>query len=188
LQPKFSGPFHTWRQSLFTDREKGIETVLLVYSSGSREAVREYLWLKFLWNQLSQIERTLFLASLRDTEEKKWSTMKLMQIFPKKVIRRRLNNLEFLFGEKVSSKERLSGYYQLRIEIREETRRLPRPPKFSGYIKSPSAAGSKRQLVRQLLDEMVTGEEYVDVEKVSWYKLLSVESVSLFLGRGVIGS
>lgn len=114
--------------------------------------------------------------------------MKLMQNFPKKVIRRRLNNLELLFGEKVSSKERLSGYYQLRIEIREETRRLPRPPKFSGYIKSPSAAGSKRQLVRQLLDEMVTGEEYVDVEKVSWYNLLSVESVSLFLGRGVIGS
>lgn len=159
-----------------------------MYSSGSREAVREYLWLKFLWNQLSKVEYTLFLMSLKETEEKKWSTMKLMQINSKKVIRRRLNHWETLLGEKVSSKERLQGYFRIRIEIREETRRLPRPPKFSGYIKSPSAAGSKRQLVRQLLDEMVVGEEYIDVEKVSWYNLLSVESVSLFLGRGVIGS
>lgn len=150
--------------------------------------MKEYLWLKFLWNQLTKQEHTLFLMSLRETEEKKWSVLRLIHQIPKKVLRKRLNYWEAQLGERVSSKERLEGYFRLRIEIQEETRRLPRPPKFSGYIKSPSAAGSKRQLVRQLLDEMVTGEEYIDVEKVSWYSLLSVESVSLFLGRGVIGS
>jgi hypothetical protein len=175
--------------SLNTDRENSTEEVLLVYSSGSREAVRKFLWLKFLWSQLSREENLLFLCLLRDSDEKEWAVLRLLNQISKRELRRRLLRAETFLGQEVSEKQRLSGYYQLRIEITKETRRLPKVKKFSGYIKSPSAAGSKRQLVRQFLDEMVSEDEYKDYEReMSWYSLLSVESVSLFLGRGVIGS
>jgi hypothetical protein len=156
-----------------------------VYSSGSRETVLRFLWLKHLWSQLTKEEYLLFISTLKDSDEKKWSFLRLTTQIPKRVLRERLLKIEKLLGEEESSKLKLNGLYRIRFEIREETRRLPKVPKFSGYIKSPSAAGSKRQLVRQFLDEMVAEEEYKDVETISWYSLLSVESLSLFLGRGV---
>lgn len=180
--PNFKGKFFTTQVTLFTNREKGLKDVLLVFSSGKREAVREYLWLKFLWSQLSSDEYLLFLATLSNKEEKKWAFLRLLTTKSKKLLRRRLIHIETLLGEKDSSKSRLEGYYRLRIEIRKEVRRLPKVPKFSGYIKSPSAVGTK-SLVRRSLDEMVgnTPDDYED--KITWYYLLSVDSVPLFLGQ-----
>ena len=180
--PNFRGKFFTIQETLFTNREKGTKDVLLVFSSGKREAVKEYLWLKFLWSQLSKEEYLLFLATLRPKEEKKWAFLRLLTSTSKKELRNRLVKLEKLLGDKESTKSRLEGYYRLRIEILKETRRLPKVPKFSGYIKSPSAVGTK-SLVRRSLDEMVgnTPDDYED--KISWYHLLSVDSVPLFLGQ-----
>lgn len=180
--PNFSGKFFTIQETLFTNREKGFKDVLFVFSSGKREAVKEYLWLKFLWSQLTKEEYQLFLATLGYKEEKKWAFLRLLNSKSKKLLRNRLIHLESLLGDKESTKSRLEGYYRLRIEIRQETRRLPRVPKYSGYIKSPSAVGSK-SLVRRSLDEMVghTPLDYEDI--ITWYHLLSVDTVPLFLGQ-----
>lgn len=185
--PNFKGSFFTMQETLFTNREKGFQDVLLVFSSGKREAVKEYLWLKFLWSQLSKDEYLLFLSTLSPKEDKKWAFLRLLKPNSKKELRNRLIKLETLLEKKVSSKDRLRGYYRLRIEIRKETRRLPKVPKYSGYIKSPSAVGNK-SLVRRSLDEMIEHSSFDYDEIKSWYYLLSVDSVPLFLGQAVIES
>lgn len=184
--PNFSGGFHRFEITLFTNREKSTKDVLLVLSSGKREAVLKFLWLKFLHSQLSRLEYELFIASLSDKDEKKWAFLRLLTTdISKSELRKRLIRIEKLIGEKESSKIRLQGYYRLRIEIRKEIRRLPKVKPFSGYIKSPSAAGSKRTLVRHL-DEMVTHDDILSQDELfSWYSLLSVGNVPL-LGQEVI--
>lgn len=185
--PNFKGSFRTWAVTLSTNREKSTKDVLLVFSSGKREAVLEFLWLKFLHSQLTRIEFELFIATLKDSDEKKFAVLRLLNEISKRELRKRLISIERLIGDKESSKIRLEGYYRLSIEIRKETRRLPKVKKFSGYIKSPSSMGSKRPLVRHL-DEMVVHEDFqINEYKFDWYNLLRVGHVPL-LGREVIGS
>jgi len=183
--PNFSGGFHRFEVTLSTNREKSTKDVLLVLSSGKREAVTEYLWLKFVNSQLSKSEYELFIALLNEKDEKKWAFLRLLTTnLSKSILRKRLISIETLIGEKPSNQTRLQGYYRLRIEIRKEIRRLPKVKPFSGYIKSPSTAGSKRSLVRQL-DEMVAHDDsLLQDNSFSWYSLLSVGNVPL-LGREV---
>lgn len=188
-KPTFEGPFTTWRTSLSTNRELGTQDGLLVFSSGKREAVKEYLWLKLVWSQLSKLEFLLFISTLNLNEERKWAFLRMQQIYPKSIIRERLNKIESLFNLPVSSQVRLSGYYRLRIEIHKETRSLPKIPKYSGYTRSPSSVGSKHSSVRQFLDEMVIQDDvFSEKELLDWDYLLSVDTVSLFLGRLIGGS
>lgn len=186
--PKFKGGYFKWTLVLNTNREKSTQDVLLVFSSGKREAVLEYLWLKFLHSQLTKDEFTLFIGSLKPKEEKKWAILRLLASdFSKKLLRKRLIKMEMFLGQKPSSKDRLFGFQRMSIEIRKEVRRLPKVKKFSGYIKSPSSAGSKRPLVRQI-DEMVIHYDFnVDEKLFDWYTYLSVGNVPL-LGREVIVS
>jgi hypothetical protein len=185
-KPKFGGSFFTYEVEVSTDREKGIKDVLLVFSSGKREAILEYLWLKFLWSQLTKDEFLLFILTLSPKDEKKWAFLRMLTFESKKTLRTRLNRIETIFGGTVSTKERLPGYFRLRIEILKETRRLPKVPKYSGYVKSPSSVGSKRP-VRRFLDEMVANDKnIVEENEFSWFDLLRVDQVLLFQGQWVI--
>jgi DNA polymerase III delta prime subunit len=175
-KPKFNGRFYSWRVTLATQETKGTKDVLLVFSSGKREAVKEYLWLKFLWNQLSKEEFLLFIATLKESEEKKFAFLRRLNNYSKRELRERLNKLEGLIGDKISSKERLQGYYRLRIEIHKEIRRLPRTKKFTGWVRSASAIGSKKTTLVRRLDEMVPPDwEFVEESSFDWYSLLDVE-------------
>lgn len=184
-KPRFAGGFITWRVTLSTQETKGIKDVLLVYSSGSREAVLEYLWLKFVWNQLSKDEFLLFMATLKESDEKKYSFLRRLTKFPKKKLRDRLQEIEGILGLKVSSQQRLSGYYRLRIEIHKETRSLPRTKKYTGWARSASAVGNKGpNAVRQFDEMMSQTEEYSEEVTINWYSLLNVDrTLATLLGE-----
>jgi len=174
--PKFPGVFFSWRITLSTDHEKGKQDALFVFSSGKRETVLEYLWLKFLWDQLAEDEFSLFLLTLKDNDHKKWAFLKVLLLKDKKSLRRKLNQIEFRIGEQVSSRERYQGYKRVRIEIQKETRRLPKPTKFSGYVRSISAIGSKSKKTRLL--ETMTEEIYLDEKQFDWELALTVGEIS----------
>jgi hypothetical protein len=179
VKPEFSGPFHRWKVSIYTDREQGLEELFLVFSTGKRGAIHRYLWLKNLWEQLSKEEYLLFITmneTLRD--EKMFSFLKASISYPKATLRDNLLKMESLLGLKLSSRSSFLGYRRMRLELHRSLRKLPKVPKFSGYIKSPSKGqrGSKKA---QLLEP--TSYLWVEFEKeFDWYSLLTVGEIPLF--------
>jgi hypothetical protein len=144
--PRFQGPFKTFSVAISTNREKGAEDRLLVYSQGSRAKVHEYLWLKYLWDELSKEEFRLFLVMPETlNSELKFATLRAALLRPKKKIRTLLSECPILTKKEQPSKLRYLGFKRLDVEIQGITRSLPKVPKFSGWIKSSSAKGSKRR-------------------------------------------
>lgn len=170
--PKFPGTFFSWRVVYSTNHESGEQVDLLVFSSGKREAVLNGLWLKFLWDQLARDEFELFILTLKDSDSSKWSFLKLLTYIDKKTLRKRLNYFEELLGHKISSRETYLGTRSIRIEIQKEIRRLPKPPKFSGYVRNISALGSKSRKTRFL--ETFTEEVILDENEFNWELALTV--------------
>jgi hypothetical protein len=159
-----------------TNRETGIESRLLVYSQGSRAKVVQYLWLKLIWDELTKQEFELFLLLPEVlNSEIKVSFMRTLLIQGKKITRERLNRAESLLGLSVSNREQYQGYKRLDVEIYEFTRRLPRVPKFSGWVRSLSAVGSKRcQRGPSYLEPLAIIENDYEDERFSWYEVLTV--------------
>jgi hypothetical protein len=174
--PRFSGPFKSFSVSKFTNRETGADSRLLVYSQGSRAKVVKYLWLKFLWDELTKKEFELFLI-LPETlnSQIKVAVLRSLLIQGKKVTRERLNKALAFMGEEQLTRESYLGYKRIDVEIYDFTRSLPRVPKFSGWIKSSSAVGSKRKSRGPSFLEPLTiiENDYEDVE-FDWYSLLTV--------------
>jgi hypothetical protein len=149
--------------------------------------VIEYLWLKFLWDELSHDEfQVVYHSSEFLKDERKFATMRAMLILPKKIVRKRLNILEGILGMKLSSRERYLGMKsRLDVEIHKGLGRLPKVRKYSGYCKTPSSVGTKRG--RGSIDiepDSLSPDEYeFENGTVDWYNLLSVGEVSLFSGE-----
>jgi len=174
--PRFGGPFKTFSVMRSTNREIGLEDRLLVYSQGSRAKVVEYLWLKLLWDELTKREFELFLL-LSETlnSEVKLAFLRALLIQGKKETRQRLNRAQKLLGIKQSSRERYQGFKRLDVEIKEITRRLPRVPKFSGWVRSLSAVGSKKKSRGpSYLEPLAIIENDYEDEKLTWYEVLTV--------------
>jgi len=139
--PRFKGRFFTWRQTIFVDQENRSKVNFLVFSSGKREAVLRFLWLKLLWDQLSRIEYELFVSTLTDHDYMKWSFLKLLQQIPKDRLRATLIGIDpFLTQGKLGRTNYLNSK-GISIEIQKEHRKLPKTKKFSGYIKSLASRG-----------------------------------------------
>lgn len=186
--PRFRGPFKTFSVTLFSDREKGFELRLLVHSQGSRAAVNRYLWLKFLWDNLTRDEMKLFLALPENlNDEMKYAVLRTVLLFPKKVIRDRLNRILIGLGEKPFLRDNYLGFKRLDVEIHEITRRLPRVPKFSGWIKSSSAKDSKRKSRGpSFLEPLAILESDYENEIFDWYHCLAQDFNSLTFPVGSI--
>lgn len=172
--PRFSGGFKTFRVGFSTNREKGTDDGLIVYSSGSRTVTHRYLWLKFLWDQLTKEEWNLFLAMPETLNSNlMYDTIRAMLILPKKKVRERL------MEHPISNEERYhrisyQGIKGLRLEIYKESRRLPKVPKFSGYVKSASAIGSKSRKGPSFLEPLaINADDYTDFS-FNWYSYLTV--------------
>jgi hypothetical protein len=152
-----------------------------VYSQGSRAKVVEYLWLKYLWDELSKDEMLLFLT-LPETlnSEIKVAALRAVLILGKKVVRNRLGTICTLFQKDIPSRIRYLGYKRLDVEIYEETRSLPRVPKFSGWIRSSSSVGSKRPGGPRILEPLAVNENDFNVNIIDWYQLLTVGDSTLF--------
>jgi len=178
--PKFHGPFQTFRVGLSTNREKGTQDNLVVYSQGSRHAVQKYLWLKFLWDELTKEEWRLFLIMPETlNSEMKFGALRALLLIGKKEIRTKLINCPFLEGEDIPLRERYQGIKGLDVEIQSESRRLPKVPKFSGWIKSSSKVGRKSSKKSPAFTEPLDsiGDDYETIT-FDWYYYLTVGELS----------
>lgn len=178
--PRFSGSFKTFSVALNTNRETGTEDRLLVYSQGSRAKVVNYLWYKFLWDELTKTEFELFL-SLPETinSNLKHGALRATMLKGKKETRNRLVNCPFLAEEERPTRDRYRGYKRIDVEIHRITRKLPKVPKFKGWIKSLSRKGKGRPLGPSYLEPTVIIEnDYEDIV-FDWYNYLTVDEFLL---------
>jgi hypothetical protein len=147
-----------------------------VYSQGSRPKVIEYLWLKFLWDELSRGEFRLFILLpevLKD--DLKSSALRARLVMSKKGLRDRIVNCPFLPEERKPLRIKYQGYKRLNVEFYEFERNLPKTPKFSGWVRSSSAVGSKRKPGGPSFLEPLAINELDYAENVfDWYHYLTV--------------
>jgi len=179
--PRFDGPFKSFSVSVSSNREKGTDDRLLVYSQGSRAKVNNFLWLKYLWDELSREEFRLFLALPENlNSEMKVATLRAALLLSKREIRERLNKILILLNEKPFLREHYQGYKRLDVEIKEITRNLPRVPKFSGWVRSSSKVGTKRGYQGpSYLDPLAIYEGEYDDNYFDWYTCLTVGDLNL---------
>lgn len=174
--PRFKGKFFTFEILISTNQEIGRKEVFLVFSQGSREATLKMLWYKLLWDNLSQEELSLFILSLTDKDYKKWAFLKAITLIPKRLARKRLLETEAKLQDKISSRSSYQGLKSVCIEIQQMTRKLPRPKKISGYVKSNSSkdkgflGGGRVELPTPSISETdITNEDQYKI----WVSLLT---------------
>lgn len=176
--PNFSGGFSTVRVTLSTDREKGTIVRFVVFSSGKRHSLFKYLWHKLVWDELSKLEFELFLSMPESLSNPKIvGFLRSRLSIDKRVLRKRLNMLELLLGEKVTSLESYRGLKRMRLDIQKEIGRLPKVPKFSGYCRSISAIGKSQGC--SVKPEPASDFEFVCEEEFDWFFHLSVGEITL---------
>lgn len=175
-KPRFTGGFKTFSVSTSINREKKTESRLIVFSQGSRSKVLEFLWLKFLWDELSRFEFILLIHSGILNSDVKFNVIKAINKQGKRKTRERLNSL---FPDGTFSRERYQGFKRLDVEIHEISRSLPRTLKFSGWIRSSSAKGSKHSSGGSSFLETLTPPDYIyqEEQNFDWYYLLTVEDL-----------
>lgn len=181
--PNFSGGFFTWTQTFNINREQGFIERFVVLSSGKRQSVIKKLWLKLLWDELSELEFFLFISMPEVLGNNKFNGFLRMKLeVPKKILRQRLLKIENLLGNTLSSRVHYQGIKNLKVEILTEKTSLAKTKKFSGYIKSLSQRGksSGGSGIPEPIDEIT----FHDEEEIDWYDLLSVEGFTL-LGKSV---
>jgi hypothetical protein len=105
--------------------------------------------------------------------------------YPKKLIRERLNTFEKLTGVKQTSRNSYQGMKRMRLEIFQIERKLPKVPKYSGYVKTPSSVGSKSSSKVRLPEPTSEPEYYLDKE-FDWFHILTVGEIPLFGGQSIL--
>jgi len=183
FKPNFNGPFFSWKVNFSTNREKGISENFVVFSSGRRHSVLKYLWLKLVWDELSQIEFHLLISTPEFlNDDKKVGFLRARLTTNKKILRGRLLQMEDFLGEELSNRETYRGMKIMKIDIQKDSIRLAKVPKFSGYVKSISAIGKGKQRGAILIEPVP--EVFVeDREPLNWYEVLSVGEFSLLSQR-----
>jgi len=173
-KPKFRGKFFQFRVIVDEHQDKGYQNFLLVFSSGKQEVVRRALWLKWLWNNLTREEYTLFILMLKESNSKEWSALKAVQFLRKKTLRQRVIQGETYLGEKVSSRLSYLGSRRINIEIQYGTQRLIKVPKYSGYVRSIAALGKTKRGSVLSYEDLIENTEYVEKMIFPWERFLSV--------------
>jgi len=175
LSPRFKGRFFTFRAEIYIDHDNRSKASLLVFSSGKREAVMNYLWSKHVWDQLTKIEYELFLLTLKPTEFKKWNFLKLQVKFSKSALREQLVQSELRNGEEETSRARYIGLKHLSIEIQKEIRILPKTKKFSGYIRSLATRGKSHGTKTGIEPVSPDPSDYIvrEDQDLKWYTWLT---------------
>lgn len=173
-RPKFPGKFFSWNVTISTDWQRRTSEHFLVFSSGKREAVLRYLWLKYVWNNLTQEEFLVLILSLKDSDDKKWSFIRATQTIKRSVLRERLLAKERTQEEVLSSRISYLGSRRLRIEIHRWTRKLPNVPKYSGYVRSIASLGKNKPRDLGLTIEELMTDGVVMEERFDWFHFLTV--------------
>lgn len=178
-KPKFKGSFFTWRTIISTNHEQGTQDVFLVFSSGKREAVLKYLWLKLVWAELTKDEFLLFVTTLKPSQVKEWAFLKALLRYPRGRIRSRLQELETLLGQKPSSQSSYLGYRRIRIDLQRWSRKLPKVKPYSGYVRNIASLGKNSLRLEISLEELVSNEVFTEINEFDWYRYLTVEEFQI---------
>lgn len=188
-RPSFKGPFFTWTVNFSIDGYRSLADDFVVLSSGRRQTVHRFLWLKLLYDELSIKEFSLFLSMSETLRNPKIvGFLRARLEVPKIILRQRLVMMKSLLGEKLSLRESYLGMMRLRIDILTERRKLRKTPKFSGYIKNNSRdkGGS---LGGVSIDTPVISDQSLILENLfksetDWYEILTVGEITL-LGQRI---
>jgi hypothetical protein len=179
--PSFKGAFKTFSVSVSTNREYGTDSRLLVYSQGSRAKVLKYLWLKHLWDELSQKEFELFITCPETLNNPlQYGALRASFIIGKVKVREQLIDCPFLEESDKPLRVYYQGFKRLDVEISRFTRSLPKVPKFKGWIRSSSAKDSKRRQggSRDLSPLAIMDYDYEELY-FDWYNYLTVDGFLL---------
>jgi len=173
--PRFSGGFKTFRIAISTNREKGTKDNFIVYSQGSRLAFHKFLWYKFLWDELTKLEMEVFLIMPETLSNPMiFGALRALLILGKKAVRDKIVTTPFLLDKDKPTRVKYQGIKGLGIEISRETRKLPKVPKFSGWIRSSSQVGSKSRRGPSFLEPLdIIEDDYSDIS-FDWYNYLTV--------------
>lgn len=172
-KPKFKGGFSSYSISTSINRETRVESRLHVFSQGSRAKVHRYLFLKFLWDELTRDEYELFIQMSETlNSEVIIGALRATLLIGKKKVRQRI--LSHSIEGKNFSREVYNGYRRLDIEIHEYQRSLPKTTKFSGWVRSSSQVGSKNSRGSSFLEPLDIHEEDYMFEIFDWYTFLTV--------------
>jgi len=129
-----------------------------------------------LWDQLTSEEFLLLLLSLKDSDDMKFAFLKANTLISKKILRERLIVIQSILGEDPDSRSKYTGYKRLRIEIQRIKRGLPKPKKFSGYVRNISSLGTKSRKTRRI--ETIANMEFIMKDEFNWFLALTVGNLS----------
>lgn len=154
----FRGPMIQFPIMKNIDRTNGTARRWIVFSNGKRSVLVRYLFGKWLWDELNQLEMDIFWHLKEITSDV--SIYNALRAYidgtPKRIIRRRLEAGQDLLDLNFISRQ---SYLTLKGRTNwffvEETINLRRTPKYSGYTKhykDKGSLGSERDIVSEFLD------------------------------------
>jgi len=137
-----------------------------------------FLFLKWLWDELSSQELQFFLNSPEFFKDPRIESSFRARAYgtPKKEIRERLNKYLELVGERTFSHNRFRGSQRLFLLLELQEVFFVPTPKFSGYTRHHKDKGSLRNGDIESPLEEFTYEEFSDKFEF-WFHLLSVGEV-----------
>lgn len=181
----FRGPMIKYHIVRSVNRNTGVLRRWTVFSQGKRRTLVSYLFGKVLWDELNTFENNVF-WSLKEIVEDQTIYLSLKAMIlgvPKRLLRERLKNGEFLGLNYISRQQYLTVKGRVNFFFLEETVNLRRTTKYSGYTKHYKDKGSLRPEREEILSEMF--EPLNDVSDETILEYLTVGEIPLFGGRSV---
>jgi hypothetical protein len=178
----FRGPLQSFSIVKSINHEKGTLRRWVVFSQGKRSVLVQYLWGKFLFDELTKSETNMFwhLSEITRLPSIYLCLKALALGVSKRDLRKRQMYLT-LFGLKpITRQQYLTIKGRVQFIFLEEEINLRRTPKFSGYTRHHKDHGSLG-LEREIISEVL--EPVRDVSEQAILELLTVGKFSLFGGE-----
>jgi hypothetical protein len=178
LRANPSRGFHEFTVASTTSTPKNGEVVRwYVISSGKRPTLFMYLFLKWLWDELTSQEWAFVLSLPEFFSSKEFvaCARALAAGTPKKSIRDRLNRYRLLVGLKPHSQERYKSMHNMRFDLGEVVLTVQSAKKFSGWVRHHNDQGALR--VSSIFE--LDSQGFTEIVEFDLYKVLSVGSVTI---------
>jgi len=181
----FRGPLFHYPIMRSIDRNNGVIRRWVCFSNGKRPTLPQYLFGKWLWDELNSLENLIFYSLPEVTKEPSiYLSLKSRKTFgvPKKLLRERLIRGEFLGLKGITRQQYLTLKGRVDYFFKEETISTRKTVKYSGYTKHYKDKGSLRKTERDYyISEVV--DPFVGVNEEILLEFLTVGTISLSYGR-----
>lgn len=188
----FKGPLFQFPVMISIDRNKSVLRRWICFSSGKRSTLVNYLFGKWLWDELTKKEQEIFLILPEITSDPAIYSCFRARVLgvPKNIIRKRLENLSKILSVKyISRQQYLSIKGRSKWFFKEETISLRKTTKYSGYTKHYKDKGSigsqRRDVVSEILESYVSEDKFSQIlQFISVGKFDNLEVSILFPDEG----